>query len=95
MRVARGEVDVILRSLGYMRPSLGKFWQPNRVRAGVSPALPTPPRVRVRTGRFIVHPTIWANVRVAHSREPKITAPLLHSSQSGIHIECRARYWGS
>ena len=25
----------------------------NRVRAGFSPALPTPPSVRVRTGRFI------------------------------------------
>jgi hypothetical protein len=30
MRVATGEVDAILRSLGYMRPSLGKFWQPNK-----------------------------------------------------------------
>ncbi len=30
MRVARGEVDVIIRSLGYIRPSLGKFWQPNK-----------------------------------------------------------------
>ena len=30
MRVARGNVDVILRSLGYMGPSLGKLWQPNK-----------------------------------------------------------------
>ncbi len=28
MRVARGEVEVVLRSLGYMRPLLGKCWQP-------------------------------------------------------------------
>jgi hypothetical protein len=26
---------------------------PNRVRAGFSPALPTPPGMRVRTGRFM------------------------------------------
>jgi hypothetical protein len=30
MRVARGEVDVILRSCGDMRPSLCKFSQPNK-----------------------------------------------------------------
>ena len=29
------------------------IWASNRVRAGFSPALPTPPRMRVRTGRFI------------------------------------------
>jgi len=28
--IGRGEVDVILRSLGYMKPSLVKFWPPNK-----------------------------------------------------------------
>lgn len=30
MRVATGEVDAILRSSGYMRPPLGKLWQPKK-----------------------------------------------------------------
>lgn len=30
MTVPRRDVDVILRSLGYIRPSLRKLWQPNK-----------------------------------------------------------------
>jgi hypothetical protein len=40
MRVATGEVDAILRSLGYMRPSLGKFWQPNKPISWRAPSAP-------------------------------------------------------